>query len=191
MTPPPPPTPPPAPAPPPDDEPGTPLTRREAARFTVKGVLLLSVAWGALASTGALLLAAMQSFFVPRLSLEPPSLFPAGRLADYPTPGVYEDFKASHSIWIVHLPGGRLIALSTLCTHLGCIPNWQAGEGKFKCPCHGSGFYEDGINFEGPAPRPLERYRVLRQGDTLWVDTARVFRQELGQWDDPQSFVTV
>ena len=36
-------------------------------------------------------------------------------------------------------------------------PNWLDGEQKFKCPCHGSGFYMTGVNFEGPAPRPLER----------------------------------
>ena len=33
-------------------------------------------------------------------------------------------------------------------------------EQKFKCPCHGSGFYITGINFEGPAPRPLERWAI-------------------------------
>ena len=46
-------------------------------------------------------------------------------------------------------------ALSTVCTHLGCTPNWLPVESKFKCPCHGSGFRMTGIHFEGPAPRPL------------------------------------
>ena len=52
-----------------------------------------------------------------------------------------------------------------VCTHLGCTPNWLEAEQKFKCPCHGSGFYKDGINFEGPAPaaagalRDLDRQR--------------------------------
>ena len=50
-------------------------------------------------------------------------------------------------------------ALSTVCTHLGCTPNWLPVESKFKCPCHGSGFRMTGIHFEGPAPRPLERFK--------------------------------
>ena len=51
---------------------------------------------------------------------------------------------------------------------------WLDAEQKFKCPCHGSGFYKDGINFEGPAPRPLERYaiRVAEDGQ-LEVDKSR------------------
>ena len=54
----------------------------------------------------------------------------------------------------------RSTPCASVCTHLGCTPNWLEGEQKFKCPCHGSGFYKDGINFEGPAPRPLERYAI-------------------------------
>ena len=54
---------------------------------------------------------------------------------------------------------------STICTHLGCTPNWLEAENKFKCPCHGSGFYMSGINFEGPAPRPLERVTVSLADD--------------------------
>ena len=66
---------------------------------------------------------------------------------------------------VLRTPGGELRAFSAVCTHLGCTPNWLAGENKFKCPCHGSGFYMTGINFEGPAPRPLERYRVVLADD--------------------------
>jgi cytochrome b6-f complex iron-sulfur subunit len=77
-----------------------------------------------------------------------------------------------------------------VCTHLGCTPNWLEGEQKFKCPCHGSGFYKDGINFEGPAPRPLERFAIRVSDDgQLEVDRSRKFQQELGQWEDPLSFV--
>ena len=86
----------------------------------------------------------------------------------------------------------QIYALRTVCTHLGCTPNWLEGEQKFKCPCHGSGFYKDGINFEGPAPRPLERY-AIRVGDDgqIEIDKSKMFQEELGQWDDPASFVTV
>jgi cytochrome b6-f complex iron-sulfur subunit len=60
---------------------------------------------------------------------------------------------------------GGIYALLAICTHLGCTPNWLQEEQKFKCPCHGSGYYKNGINFEGPAPRPLERLAVRRADD--------------------------
>ena len=37
---------------------------------------------------------------------------------------------------------------------------WKSSENKFKCPCHGSGYDSEGINFEGPAPRPMDRAHV-------------------------------
>ena len=83
----------------------------------------------------------------------------------------------------------QIFALRTVCTHLGCTPNWLEAEQKFKCPCHGSGFYKDGINFEGPAPRPLERYAIRSADDgQLEVDKSSTFQEEMGQWNDPASF---
>ena len=77
-------------------------------------------------------------------------------------------------------------ALHTTCTHLGCTPNFLSAEAKFKCPCHGSGFRPTGINFEGPAPRPLERARIVLADDgQILIDKSRKFQYELGQWIDP------
>uniref|UniRef100_A0A7S2TYS6 plastoquinol--plastocyanin reductase n=1 Tax=Lotharella oceanica TaxID=641309 RepID=A0A7S2TYS6_9EUKA len=45
--------------------------------------------------------------------------------------------------------------LNAVCTHLGCVVPWDAGENKFKCPCHGSQYAPDGHVIRGPAPRPL------------------------------------
>ena len=48
------------------------------------------------------------------------------------------------------------------------------------------------MNFEGPAPRPLERYAISIADDgQLLVDKSRTFNQELGGWNDPASYVTV
>jgi len=67
---------------------------------------------------------------------------------------------------------------------------WQASQRRFKCPCHGSGFYADGRNFEGPAPRALDRYAIrLTDDGQLEIDTSRTFQAELGQWNDPASYV--
>lgn len=121
------------------------------------------------------------------------SVYRAGDVNSYETDVVDDKYKES-GFWIIkHREGSREImyALSTICTHLGCTPNWLAGEKKFKCPCHGSGFYITGINFEGPAPRPLERHAIKLEGSTVIVDKARKFQRELGQWDDQESYLVV
>ncbi len=170
------------------------LTAIEKAEMT-RGefVLALLVGWGALCIVGATVGAALQSFMVPKLTKEPPTTFRAGKLADYADPGVYEQFKATNGVWIVHLPSpdNRIIALSDICTHLGCIPNWLAADNKFKCPCHGSGYYMNGVNFEGPTPRPLERFKISLDGEYVMVDKSAIFRYELHQWDNAASFLAV
>ena len=69
-------------------------------------------------------------------------------------------------------------------------PGDKAAEAKFKCPCHGSGFYISGVNFEGPAPRPLERFKVaVNDAGEIVVDKSQKFQEELKQWGDPDSFI--
>ncbi len=86
----------------------------------------------------------------------------------------------------------QIFALSTVCTHLGCITLWEESRRRFKCPCHGSGFRPDGVNFEGPAPRPLERFAIRIADDgQLEIDSSRVFQEELGQWRDADCYVGV
>ena len=165
------------------------LSRREFGIIT--GVsAAVAVAWGAMIATAATFGAALQSFLVPKVTKEPPSPVRVGRLGDFADPGVYEEYKPQ-GVWLVHLPDGKLVALSTTCTHLGCIPNWLAVDSKFKCPCHGSGFYVSGVNFEGPAPRPLERIKIGIENEFVVVDKSIKFRQELGQWGLPGSEITV
>ena len=111
-------------------------------------------------------------------------------------PGAVETkFVAQYGVWVVkgeYNGQPQIYALRTVCTHLGCTPNWLEAEQKFKCPCHGSGFYKDGINFEGPAPRPLERYAIhLADDGQLEIDKSKIFQEEIGGWSDPASFVPV
>jgi cytochrome b6-f complex iron-sulfur subunit len=132
-------------------------------------------------------------FLFPNVLSEPPSTFKAGDPNSYEEGKVVERYKEQNA-WIVRARDDRgrdiIYALSTTCTHLGCTPNWLDADKKFKCPCHGSGFRISGVNFEGPAPRPLERWAV-RVGDDgqILVDKSRKFQKELGQWDDPESFI--
>jgi len=156
---------------------------------------MMGLGFAALGAVGALWAAITARFMMPNALAEPPRKFKVGTPGDYPEGHVEVRFKEKHGVWVVHgeYRGRRgIYALSTICTHLGCITLWQESEEKFKCPCHGSGFTKDGINREGPAPRPLERYAIhLAEDGQLEVDRTRTFREELGQWDDPACFVSV
>ncbi len=134
------------------------------------------------------LLAAVRSAF-PRILFLPPSSFKAGKPTDYAVGEVSEKWKKDYRVWIVRQPDG-FYALWAKCTHLGCTPRWLTAEAKFKCPCHGSGFYRSGINFEGPAPRPLERVKIsLADDGQIVIDKATKYLFEKGQWGKPGSFL--
>ncbi len=155
----------------------------------------LGIGFGALAGTFGLWTLGFARFMFPNILTEPPSQFKIGQPSDFPPGMVDERFKAAFGVWVVNgeYNGQQLIyALKTVCTHLGCTPNWLESEQKFKCPCHGSGFYVDGINFEGPAPRPLERYAIrLADDGQIEIDKSRVFQEEKGEWTNSDSFVVV
>jgi cytochrome b6-f complex iron-sulfur subunit len=61
--------------------------------------------------------------------------------------------------WLSNTPDG-LLALSMVCTHLGCLYAWVPANDRFECPCHGSKFEADGTYIEGPAPRGLDRFLI-------------------------------
>ena len=153
-----------------------------------------ALAWTLLATFSGVWVLAIARFMFPNVLVELPSRFPVGPPSDYPPESVSTKYTAARGIWIVRTSqynGKDLIyALSSVCTHLGCTPSWLEGEQKFKCPCHGSGFYKNGMNFEGPAPRPLERVglRIAADG-SLEVDKSVKFQEEKGQWEDSKSFV--
>ena len=128
-------------------------------------------------------------FFFPRVLYEAPATFKAGYPDEYPVGTVSTRWLSSQKVWIVRTEEG-LYALRAVCTHLGCTPRWLEADDKFKCPCHGSGFRLTGVNFEGPAPRPLERARVVLADDgQILVDKSQHFQYELGQWGDPEAFL--
>jgi cytochrome b6-f complex iron-sulfur subunit len=151
----------------------------------------LSLGWLAFVAATGGFFTMMLRFFFPNVLFEPVQTFRAGYPADYEAGQVDLRWKAKYATWIVRNDEG-IYALSTTCTHLGCTPNWLAAEQKFKCPCHGSGFRKTGINFEGPAPRPLERFRIVLADDgQIVIDKTIKYQQEKGQWGDPEAFLKV
>jgi len=154
--------------------------RGEISRRGFFGVLGAAWATFTAAVVGGTL--TMGRFMFPNVLYEPPQEFKAGFPDEFVVDNVDTRYKASHGVWIIRESTGFYV-LSTVCTHLGCTPNWLASDEKFKCPCHGSGFVKTGINVEGPAPRPLERYKVTFAEDgQLLIDKNTKFQEEKGQW---------
>jgi cytochrome b6-f complex iron-sulfur subunit len=148
-------------------------------------------AWAGLGLFSGLTLLGFLRAAFPRVLFSPPNTFKAGLPKDYAVGEVSEKFKQEFRVWIVREEEG-FYALFAKCTHLGCTPRWLAAESKFKCPCHGSGFYKSGVNFEGPAPRPLERLKLtLSEDGQLLVDKGQKFLFEKGDWDKPGAFLKV
>ena len=151
----------------------------------------LSLGWLAFVAATGGFFTMMLRFFFPNVLFEPVQTFRAGYPEDYEAGQVDLRWKAKYATWIVRNDEG-IYALSTTCTHLGCTPNWLAAEQKFKCPCHGSGFRKTGINFEGPAPRPLERFKIVLADDgQIVIDKTKKYQQEKGQWSDPEALLKV
>ena len=74
--------------------------------------------------------------------------------------------------WLSNTETG-VAAIHKVCTHLGCLYNWNNQEGKFICPCHGSQFQYDGTYIQGPAPRDLDRFVV----QAIDPDTGNIIAQ--------------
>jgi cytochrome b6-f complex iron-sulfur subunit len=157
--------------------------RRSFMRFT------LPIGWVAFSAACTSSLVATARFMFPNVLFEPPQSFKAGFPGEYNVGEVDTRWKDAFGVWIVREADG-FYALIAVCTHLGCSPNWLPAENKFKCPCHGSGFYRTGVNFEGPAPRPLERARIVLADDgQLMVDKSVKFQEEKGEWTKTGAFL--
>lgn len=130
-------------------------------------------------------------FFLPRSITEPPSTFKIGFPGDYAL-GVDTKWQQQYRIWVTKT-SDRLFVITAVCTHLGCTPDWKASENKFKCPCHGSGYDSEAINFEGPAPRPMDRAHVeLDAEGQIVVNKSRLYTWEKGgenQFERPGAYI--
>jgi len=157
-------------------------TARKRRRFVWTMVTGFLVAW----------LLAFFRFFLPRTLFEPNTVFKIGYPSEFAL-GVDTKFQQKYRIWVDRTPD-RLFVIYARCTHLGCTPDWKPSENKFKCPCHGSGYDSEGVNFEGPAPRPMDRAHIeLAPDGQILVDTSKLYSWPKGQpsrFNDPGAFLT-
>jgi len=131
------------------------------------------------AALGAPMLMSVRAL-VPNALYEAPRRFKAGKLETFaqgPT------FLADQRVFIFR-ESQTFYCLSATCTHLGCtvqiVRTGRTGDPvedfEFHCPCHGSRFHGDGTNYAGPAPRPLDYFKLELAPDDgqLIVDLSQV-----------------
>lgn len=133
-------------------------------------------------------------FFFPRALYEPNTIVNIGYAGDFQQ-GVSEQFLQSNRMWVVKEPD-RLFVIFARCTHLGCTPDWLPQQDMFHCPCHGSEYDPEGINFAGPAPRPMDRcFLQLLPDGSIQSDSSRLFTQDpragVNHFNDSNAYVAL
>ncbi len=73
------------------------------------------------------------------------------------------------SVYVLTNDGREFIAMSNVCTHLGCRVRWIDEQENFICPCHNGFFDKQGNVIGGPPPRPLDRYQTKVENDQLFI----------------------
>ena len=105
-------------------------------------------------------------FIKPRATYGQPARFAIGKPEEFP-PSTRISLDARR-VCVVR-EGSKVAAISTTCTHLGCIVG--VSDTGFACPCHGSRFDQDGNVTGGPAPKPLPWFKVaLKPNGDLEID---------------------
>jgi cytochrome b6-f complex iron-sulfur subunit len=100
----------------------------------------------------------------------------AGPVAEF-TPSSVTAFPAGR-FYLVRLPDGGFLALSSTCTHLDCTVPWSEKDRTFPCPCHGSVFDITGQVLSPPAPRALDLFPIAIESGVVKIDTGRRIRRE-------------
>ena len=77
--------------------------------------------------------------------------------------------EQEHSIYVLSDNGRDFVAMSNICTHLGCRVRWIVDREQFYCPCHNGVFDREGRVVSGPPPRPLDRYETKVEDGQLYV----------------------
>ncbi len=72
-------------------------------------------------------------------------------------------------VLIINRPVKGFIALSRVCSHLGCLVDYNKAQSKIICPCHGAQFDLEGNVLSGPPPKPLEKVQVKVEGDSIVI----------------------
>jgi len=166
----------------PDGSDQTDLSRRKLISRIGLGATLLAIGGQAYAVLRSL---------VPNVLYESPQRFKVGTIDKFAEGAQFVDDKRI----FIFREKNTFHCISATCTHLGCtvkmnrlkqaksvnVRGRQINEQvEFACPCHGSKYYGDGTNYEGPAPKPLAHYKleVSPEDGQLVVDTSEKVPQD-------------
>lgn len=89
-------------------------------------------------------------------------------LSELPVGGIKQINYGSTPTLVMRTPES-IRAFSLICTHLGCLVNWEQGNQEFYCPCHDGRFDQFGEVVAGPPPVPLEQFPVTVEEDQVIV----------------------
>ena len=105
-----------------------------------------------------------------------PFYYAAGRfyINPYPKEAVGNAKKIAAYAAVTDGYAAGFVALYQKCVHLGCRVPWCKTSQWFECPCHGSQYNRVGEKKGGPAPRGLDRFRVIADGGSVVVDTSLI-----------------
>jgi cytochrome b6-f complex iron-sulfur subunit len=148
------------------DDLAVPLDDKEADRR--KFLSLLGAGALGVAALGTVITAV--KYFEPNVFFEADTRFAIGRPADIAVGTVL--VLSAQKVYVIRTDKG-FYALSSVCTHLGCMTRYDPGESRIACPCHGSRFALSGKVTGGPAPRPLPRVALTLEKGLLVVDSRR------------------
>lgn len=141
------------------------ISRREFLMYAWGASLGLLAAGTGVASYAFGLPRFKQNEFGGEFNLGPASALPTVNAAPVP--------NTAGKFWMVHTEEG-VKAFYKVCTHLGCLYEWDTLNYRFQCPCHGSRFWLDGSLMRGPAARGLDQFviRVLDGSGNVVAETS-------------------
>ena len=79
-----------------------------------------------------------------------------------------EDLRG-RKVLLMRKPGGKIVAISTVCSHLGCVVFYRPDKKHFECPCHQGYFDENGNPIAGPPQRPLEHFKTEVRNGKIFI----------------------
>lgn len=143
----------------------TAITRRKFIGYLISGALAIEAAWILLRSSGR------------RDNTQKESVMhDAGTVESFAKNQIYPFTSGQFNL--IRFKDGGFMALSTKCTHLGCIVNTNTDKSGFTCPCHSSHFDIHGEVLASPATRPLDTFPITFKDGHLWVDIAKPLKRQ-------------
>ncbi len=150
----------------------SPEVKKAGERSTRRNFLTnLIIGWGAILCLPSIY-AIVQYIIPPVIRERLIESLKVGKVTDIPVDGSkLVKFNKTPVIFLKN-SDGQIRAFSAVCTHLGCTVEFRSEDKKFHCNCHGSIFDANGKNIGGPAPRPLQPYRVEIRQDDIYVSNS-------------------